>query len=103
MSCYYQQINLLNLSIRRLNNMETKTYKKRKFSIDKILGVINIIALCLIGFTMIYPFWEILVKSFMTDKEIISSSSSTPEISLFSPTTSVLNTHLTSSIDLHTS
>lgn len=55
--------------------METKTYKKRKFSIDKILGVINIIALCLIGFTMIYPFWEILVKSFMTDKEIISSTS----------------------------
>ena len=54
---------------------ETKTYKKRKFSIDKILGVVNIIALCLIGFTMIYPFWEILVKSFMTDKEIISSTS----------------------------
>ena len=55
--------------------METKTYKKRKFSIDKILGVVNIIALCLIGFTMIYPFWEILVKSFMTDQEIISSTS----------------------------
>ena len=48
-------------------------YGKRKFSIDKFLSVVNIIALCLIGFTMIYPFWEILVKSFMTDKEIISS------------------------------
>lgn len=51
------------------------TYKKRRFSIDKILSVVNIIALCAIGFTMIYPFWEILVKSFMTDKEIISSTS----------------------------
>lgn len=55
--------------------MENNTYKKRKFSIDKVLSVVNIIALCLIGFTMIYPFWEILVKSFMTDKEIISSTS----------------------------
>ena len=51
----------------------TKNYGKRKFSIDKLLSVLNIIALCLIGFIMIYPFWEILVKSFMTDKEIISS------------------------------
>ena len=51
-----------------------KKYGKRRFSIDKILSVINIIALCFIGFTMIYPFWEILVKSFMTDKEIISSN-----------------------------
>ena len=53
-----------------------KKYGKRRFSIDKILSVINIIALCFIGFTMIYPFWEILVKSFMTDKEIISSKRS---------------------------
>lgn len=52
-----------------------RVYGKRKFSIDKFLSVINIIALCIIGFTMIYPFWEILVKSFMTDKEIISSDS----------------------------
>jgi len=52
-----------------------KKYKKRRFSIDKILSVINIILLCLVGFTMIYPFWEILVKSFMTDKDIISSDS----------------------------
>lgn len=48
-------------------------YGKRIFSIDKFLSVINIIALCIIGFIMIYPFWEILVKSFMTDKDIISS------------------------------
>ena len=54
---------------------KTRVYGKRKFSIDKLLSVVNIIALCLIGFTMIYPFWEILVKSFMTDKEIISSDS----------------------------
>ena len=52
-----------------------RVYGKRKFSIDKLLSVVNIIALCIIGFTMIYPFWEILVKSFMTDKEIISSDS----------------------------
>ena len=43
---------------------KTRVYGKRKFSIDKLLSVVNIIALCLIGFTMIYPFWEILVKSF---------------------------------------
>lgn len=53
--------------------MKKKKYGKRRFSIDKLLSVLNIIALCLIGFVMIYPFWEILVKSFMTDKEIISS------------------------------
>ena len=52
-----------------------KTRKiRRKFTFDKALGVINIIALIFIAFTMIYPFWEILVKSFMTDKEIISST-----------------------------
>ena len=50
-------------------------YGKRIFSIDKTLSVVNIIALILIGFVMIYPFWEILVKSFMTDKDIISSTS----------------------------
>lgn len=50
------------------------TYTKKKFSINKFLRVFNIILLIFIGFTMIYPFWEILVKSFMTDKDIISST-----------------------------
>ena len=50
------------------------TYTKKKFSINKFLRVFNIILLLFIGFTMIYPFWEILVKSFMTDKDIISST-----------------------------
>lgn len=50
------------------------TYQRKKVSINKILKVINIIVLIFIGFTMIYPFWEILVKSFMTDKDIISSN-----------------------------
>lgn len=37
------------------------------------LKVINIISLVIIAFTMLYPFWEILVKSFMTDEEINSN------------------------------
>ena len=48
--------------------------KKRKFSINSTLRVINIISLIFIAFTMIYPFWEILVKSFMSDREIIGST-----------------------------
>lgn len=51
-----------------------KKRKRRKFTFDKALGIINIVALIFIAFTMIYPFWEILVKSFMTDKDIITSS-----------------------------
>lgn len=57
-----------------VKTFENYTYQKRRISINKILKVINIIILILIGFTMIYPFWEILVKSFMTDKDIISST-----------------------------
>ena len=57
-----------------VKTFENYTYQKRSISINKILKVINIILLILIGFTMIYPFWEILVKSFMTDKDIISST-----------------------------
>ncbi len=49
--------------------------KKRAFSINKVLRVINVFALILIAFTMIYPFWEILVKSLMSDREIIDSTS----------------------------
>ncbi len=52
-----------------------KPKKKFKITLSKVLRFINVILLILIGFTMIYPFWEIVVKSFMTDKEIISSSS----------------------------
>ena len=57
-----------------VKTFENYTYQKRRISINKILKVINIILLILIGFTMIYPFLEILVKSFMTDKDIISST-----------------------------
>lgn len=57
-----------------VKTFENYTYQKRRISINKILKVINIILLILIGFTMIYPFWEILVKSFITDKDIISST-----------------------------
>ncbi len=48
--------------------------RRRKFSINKGLQAVNIIALILISFTMIYPFWEILVKSLMSDREIIDST-----------------------------
>lgn len=49
--------------------------KKRKFSINKGLRVLNVLVLIFIGLTMIYPFWEILVKSLMSDREIIDSTS----------------------------
>lgn len=48
--------------------------KRRKFSINKGLRVVNVIALLLISFSMIYPFWEVLVKSLMSDREIIDST-----------------------------
>lgn len=39
--------------------------------LDVALNVVNITFLVLIAFTMLYPFWEILVKSVMTDEQII--------------------------------
>jgi len=53
---------------------KVKSYRKRKFSINVILHVINVILLILLAFTMVYPFVEILLKSFMSDKEIINTS-----------------------------
>lgn len=41
---------------------------------DKILHFFTVIILLFFAYTMVAPFWEILVKSFMTDKDIISSS-----------------------------
>ncbi|MBS6441549.1 MAG: carbohydrate ABC transporter permease [Coprobacillus sp.] len=52
-----------------------KPKKKFKITGTKVLRFINVVLLVLIGFSMIYPLWEIVVKSFMTDKEIISSKS----------------------------
>lgn len=49
--------------------------RKRKFSINKVIRVLNALLLVFIAFTMIYPFWEILVKSLMSDREIIDSTS----------------------------
>ncbi len=42
--------------------------------LDIALRIINYTLLFLVAFTMIYPFWEILVKSFMTDEDIISTT-----------------------------
>lgn len=39
--------------------------------LDRALTIVNIVVLILVTVTMIYPFWEILVKSFMTDEQII--------------------------------
>lgn len=41
--------------------------------LDITLKVINYTLLVFIAFTMLYPFWDILVKSFMTDVDIIRS------------------------------
>jgi len=49
--------------------------RKRKFSINKVIRVINALLLVFIAFTMIYPFWEIFVKSIMSDRAIIDSTS----------------------------
>lgn len=49
--------------------------RKRKFSINKVIRILNALLLVFIAFTMIYPFWEILVKSLMSDREIIDSTS----------------------------
>lgn len=40
---------------------------------DVILKVINYTVLFFMAFIMLYPFWDILVKSFMTDADIIKS------------------------------
>ena len=56
------------------NHFENAYYNPRKFSMNKTLRVINVILLIFIAFIMVYPFWEILVKSFMSDKDIISST-----------------------------
>ena len=53
---------------------EFSKIRKRKFSINKLLSIVNVILLIIISFTMVYPFWEVLMKSFMSDKEIISST-----------------------------
>ena len=37
---------------------------------ERFLYAANILLLIVISFTMLYPFWDILVKSFMTDLEI---------------------------------
>lgn len=51
-----------------------KVKAKFKVTPGKCLRFVNIVLLMIIAFTMVYPFWEILVKSFMSDKDIISSS-----------------------------
>lgn len=44
--------------------------KNLRIDEDLILKIINYIALSLIVFIMIYPFWEVFMKSFMSDLEI---------------------------------
>ncbi|MDE5896231.1 MAG: carbohydrate ABC transporter permease [Clostridia bacterium] len=51
--------------------------KKRAFKktpLDVALTAINIVVLTGMCFMVIYPFWTILVQSFMTDQEIIGNS-----------------------------
>ncbi len=48
--------------------------KIKATKLDIVLRIINYTLLFLVAFTMIYPFWEILVKSFMTDEDIISTT-----------------------------
>lgn len=51
-----------------------KAVRKIKTPIsDLILKVINYTVLFFMAFIMLYPFWDILVKSFMTDADIIKS------------------------------
>ncbi len=49
--------------------------QKYKITPTRFFGFLNIVLLLLIAFTMVYPFWEITVKSFMSDKDIISATS----------------------------
>ena len=48
--------------------------KIRASRLDVGLRIVNYTLLFLVAFTMLYPFWEILVKSFMTDEDIISTT-----------------------------
>ena len=48
--------------------------KIRASQLDVGLRIVNYTLLFLVAFTMLYPFWEILVKSFMTDEDIISTT-----------------------------
>ncbi len=58
-----------------LKDIQDKKIKKKfKITGGMVLRTINVVLLVLIAFTMVYPFWEILMKSFMTDKDIISST-----------------------------
>ena len=51
-----------------------KVAKKIKTPLsDVILKIINYTVLFFLAFIMLYPFWDILVKSFMTDGDIIKS------------------------------
>ena len=55
----------------------TKAEEKPRYRIkrplsERILHVFNLVFLVVIAFTMVYPFWEIFVTSFMTDQEINS-------------------------------
>ena len=57
-----------------VNQFENAYYSPKKFSINRFLKVVNVLLLLLIAFVMVYPFWEILVKSFMSDQDIIGST-----------------------------
>ena len=48
--------------------------KIRASRLDVGLRIVNYTLLFLVAFTMLSPFWEILVKSFMTDEDIISTT-----------------------------
>lgn len=54
--------------------MSAGTEKKSRIKATKMdicLKAINYFLLALVAFSMLYPFWEIFVKSFMTDQEIL--------------------------------
>ena len=51
---------------------ENPRYRIKRPLSERILHVFNLVFLVVIAFTMVYPFWEIFVKSFMTDQEINS-------------------------------
>ncbi|MFR6055086.1 MAG: hypothetical protein ACLUHK_00470 [Eubacteriales bacterium] len=48
--------------------------KIKATGLEVALKVINYVLLFLVALSMLYPFWEILVKSFMTDEDIISTT-----------------------------
>lgn len=53
--------------------MEKNVSKIKTPPSDVILKIINYAVLFFMAFIMLYPFWDILVKSFMTDADIIRS------------------------------